>query len=645
MSRRQSAGDAEPVAAHARSRSRRWSIGDLFFRPQHSTPVPSDEAHPQLGQKRPTLTRRRSSPETSAHPPAESKPLRNEHRPHPRRIHVDLHDSSDVWMRRPTKDKLSLNPVRPRMLFRGVELPQFLKIFSSHANSDAERSKSHKSKKKHTRPRSLKRRPRNRHSAANPPEQVAMPVPQVFESASQAVRFSEPLSVPERERRSPPPRMPIPAHFTTQAAADGTQEQTGTSDHLQPNHQPSNRVSVASVDDENHAARVFQVLERRNTGRSHKASQPSDAASPVLVTITRGGSIVSEPTSKHSSEQTQSTDVTKKRRSRHVVDRASSVSTRASKRAYSPNTSPASLGMHSSQGTESFVTAPMFPSTQPSEEPPEHLSELPVSGQPRRRQSDEVSDIAMRKHLLVGDDMPSHITETQMLADWPHAHDAARQHSIAQTISQAPQATAQPAANPAGVVNVLSSQRHYSPPLDAHSANVRSTGSEQTGLLEGLLIRVADLESQFTCIEAVMANIEDKLSGLSVVPSRSLSIRRPTKPTAGAGLTPAVKTAFTAHDPAFTETIGYAPRAETATPLSSTVPASTETDMSCAAAFSQHKHKENPIRAAEAAATKLVDIVGHSRLAFNAATSDALSTIANLLTDIKALESERRKSA
>ncbi|KAJ2453051.1 hypothetical protein EV183_002480 [Coemansia sp. RSA 2336] len=644
MSRRQSAGDAQPAAVHAsRPHSRRWSIGDLFFRPQHSTPVPNDEAQPQLRKKRPTLTRRRSSPETSAHPPAESRPQRHEHHPHHRRIHVDLHDSSDVWMRRSTKDKLSLNPVRPRMLFRGVELPQFLKIFSSHANSDAERSKSPKSQKKRARPRSLKRRPRNRHSAADRPEHVAMPVPQVFESDSQAVRFSEPLSIPERERRSPPPRMPIPEHFTAQAAAGGTHEQTDPGDHLQAGHQPSNRVSVASADDENHASRVFQVLERRNTGRNHKANQPSDAASPVLVTITRGGSIVSEPASKHSSEQTQRTEVTKKRRSRHAVDREPSVSTRASKRVYSPSTSPASMGIHSSQGTESFVTAPMFPSTQPSEEPPEH--QLPVSGQPRRRQSDEVSDIAMRKHLLVGDDMPSHITETQMPADWPHAHDAGQQHSIAQTISQAPQATAQPAANPAGVASALSSQRHYSPPLDAHSANVRSAGSEQTGLLEGLLIRVADLESQFTCMEAVMANIEDKLSGLSVVPSRSLSIRRPTKPTAAAGLTPVVKSAFATHDSAFAETAGHNPRAETATPLSSTVPASAETDMSCAAAFSRHKHNENPICAAETAATKLADIVGHSRLAFNSATSDALSTIANLLADIKALESERRKSA
>ncbi|KAJ2847106.1 hypothetical protein IWW36_004020, partial [Coemansia brasiliensis] len=514
--------------------------------------------NPQLRQKRPTLTRRRSSPETSAHSRTEDEARLHEHHPHHRRIHVDLHDSSDVWMRRSTKDKLSLNPVRPRMLFRGVELPQFLKIFSSHANSaKAERSKSHKSKKKRTRPRSLKRRPRNRHSAADTPEQVAMPEPHVFESSSQAVRFSEPLSIPERERRSPPPRMPIPAHFTTQVAAADTQGQTGPGDHLQANHQPSNRASVASADDENHTARVFQVLERRNTGRSHKANQPSDAASPVLVTITRGGSIVSEPASKRSNEQTREAEVAKKRRSRHAVDRASSVSTRASRRVYSPSTSPASLGMLSSQGTESFVTAPMFPSAQPSEEPPEHLSEFPVPSQPRRRQSDEVSDIAMRKHLLVGDDMPSHITETQMLADWPHAHDAARQHSIAQTISQVPRASAQPAANHAVFSTGLPSQRHYSPPLDAHSANVRSTGSEQAGLLEGLLIRVADLESQFTCIEAVMANIEDKLSGLSVVPSRSLSIRRPKKPIAGAGLTPVVKSAFTAHDPLAAEAIGH----------------------------------------------------------------------------------------
>ncbi|KAJ1803028.1 hypothetical protein LPJ56_007060, partial [Coemansia sp. RSA 2599] len=61
-----------------------------------------------------------------------------------------------------------------------------------------------------------------------------------------------------------------------------------------------------------------------------------------------------------------------------------------------------------------------------------------------------------------------------------------------------------------------SQQRHYSPSM-LTAAGVpppsfsRAVGSEQTGLLEGLLARVSDLESRFTCVEAMMSSFNDKL--------------------------------------------------------------------------------------------------------------------------------------
>ncbi|KAJ2300529.1 hypothetical protein IWW54_006323, partial [Coemansia sp. RSA 2705] len=286
MSRRQSAGDVEPAAARAGSRARRWSLADLFSKPKQPEQAPDDPA-PQAKQRQPVLTRRRSSPEA---PVARSASGRAPAPARPRRIHVDLRDTSDVWMRRSIKDKLSLNPVRPRTVFDGVELPGFLKALRRHSSDKtADRRSSRKNDKKHARHRSLKRRPRSRRDAPTPAG-AAMPEPDIAVSTDPTVRFSEPLS-PEQEQRAQPVRMPIPTHFT----ADG--------DSLQALAGQSNRVSVASADDEAQPPKVYQVLGRRNTGRSHKANQPSDAMSPVLVTIGRDGSIISDLASRPSDEQ------------------------------------------------------------------------------------------------------------------------------------------------------------------------------------------------------------------------------------------------------------------------------------------------------------------------------------------------------
>ncbi|KAJ1845771.1 hypothetical protein LPJ70_002357 [Coemansia sp. RSA 2708] len=169
-------------------------------------------------------------------------------------------------------------------------------------------------------------------------------------------------------------------------------------------------------------------------------------------------------------------------------------------------------------------------------------------------------------------------------------------------------------------------QRHFHPPPDSRSSQARYLGSEQSALLEGLLARVSALESQFTCMEAVMVNIEDKLSGTPSSPSRSLSIRRPGKARTAMGKTAVVK------EIGGDETVEPNRR----TPRAQTNSRSRDAVMQMASS--------DPALAAEAAAAKLADIVGRSRLEFDAATSDALANIANMLNDIKALNSARASS-
>ncbi|KAJ2123813.1 hypothetical protein IW147_002242 [Coemansia sp. RSA 720] len=534
MSRRQSAGDLELAAVRAGSRNRRWSLADLFFRPKHDQSADTAPLDAQPKHKGPVLMRRRSSPETSAKVrpvPAKDRPAPARHKTgsqrrqpkQPRRVYIDLRDSSDVWLRRSVKDKLSLNPVRPRTLFQGVELPRFLKALSGH--SDSEHRTSHARKKT----RSLKRRPRSR-QGTHTPNVVVMPEP-VLDSPHQTVRFSEPAS--------PLVRMPIPTHFT----ADGVPD-TDPASSLLVDPAPSNRISIASADDDAQTHRVFQVLERRNTRRGHTASQPSDAMSPILVTIARDGSIISDLTSRQSDDQARRTPSSDLLRDIPAAQQMPSTRQGVNQRTRMLSASPASIGVSTSQGTDSFVTAQMFPSARMSEECPARSPELCSVAEEsrnaalfRRRQSDEVSDIAMRTHLLVDQDADA---GSRVFSEWLHAQ-ANEQHSIAQAISQATEPLHSKLAGSAAHVSQMPHQQHYCPLPNSHDAHGRHIGSEQTAIIEELLTRISDLESQFTCMEAVMVSMEDRFFGRPSAPARSLSIRRSGNTAPTVGKTPIVR--------------------------------------------------------------------------------------------------------
>ncbi|KAJ2618011.1 hypothetical protein H4S08_000091 [Coemansia sp. RSA 1365] len=712
MARRQETGGGVSQELRTESRTKRWSLADLFVKSKHS----SYESHsPHSGKskhgshnskprhsshsgkpkqsshksnlkhtshskkpkatrsstnvnatpkehskkKRPTLVRRRTSPDTSARKANGGNAVetldRRQPQSHRRRpsvpqshqINVDLRNSSDMHTRAPTKDKLSLSPVRSRSLLQGVDMPHLFDILCGQEKPSKKHSRTHKKEKSRSYHRSKHRTHQKDHAAkkANKPA-VKLTDSETPDNAgadvscSQTARFSHsPNSLAQSSNAF---RMPMPVHFGSE---DMSYAHTDvTSGNLQDNSGDPyqvkdttrhNRISTASGDEDGQP-QVFQVLGRRNTQRSRHIAKTSDAVSPVLVTIARDGSIVSDLTSRPSEEQA---GLPPKVSMEAFVSASTTdqIKPHVCSRKLSPMTSSAAADISASIGTGSFDTAQIVPNTWPSEEP--------FKG--TRRQSDEVSEIDMRKHLLFGDDQASagdhqssgvvsknrSVTD-QTFAEWLHNQttDHSRQNyhprnqSIAQAIIQGPALPERtiPNTNTSAAdlsaaasgrektlpVKQFSPQMPYFAPSELQGRLVRAADNEQAGIFEQLLARVVELESQFTCMEAVMVSIEEKLTRITSSPSQSLSIRRPSKPRPSTGITPELRTATESGSrcgPGKEELIGA-------------------------------DGYENPAIAAQLAADTLADIIKRSKHGFNATTFNALSSIASLVKDIKTLD-------
>ncbi|KAJ2805142.1 hypothetical protein H4R21_001373 [Coemansia helicoidea] len=316
-----------------------------------------------------------------------------------------------------------------------------------------------------------------------------------------------------------------------------------------------------------HSSQVFRVLGRTSSCRSREASKPGDAAAPILVTIARNGSIVSDHNTGRSSDTADNTPQASLATDRPLEMAQSPPAGRHSSRGRSiPGASP-------SIGTGSFVTARMFPSASFEERgTPAPWPGAAVAGPPRvalsgrRRQSDEVSDIAMHKHLQIGD---GHID-----GDGQSSHEAQAQHrTISQAIRQA---------------SLLSSRAGAARDLEA--STLRLAGPEQASANDGLLGRMSDLETRLTCLQAVMTNIEERLSGLALGPSGSLTVVQP--PAAGL--------------------------ASGKTPLVGVVGASTVASSA-------------PATAVQSATAALAELVARSRQEFDAAASSTLASLAEIV--------------
>ncbi|KAJ2161306.1 hypothetical protein GGF46_001567 [Coemansia sp. RSA 552] len=511
--------------------------------------------------------------------------------PRAQRIHVDLRDSSDTWKRRSIREKLSLNPIRPRAIFQGAELPHFLRALCGDQQKSAAQPEARGKTSTRSQQRTLKRRVPNKKPKEHRLAEVTVPLPEAqVATGAQTVRFSQ-LDAPQQPGEAAVHvHMPIPTHFTADGrpvVSAGRSLPVSRAVSSPGDIGRSNRVSMASVEEENPAPQVFQVLGRRNTCRSHRANKSSNAISPVLVTIARDGSIVSDHLSRPSDDRAQSRDAEDSQANRPLATPPLQAS-------------PVLLGICTSHGGDSFVTAQTGSVPGPA---------AGTDGQTglERRLSDEVSDIAMRSHLHVGD-TDSFPAADRTLADWLQAQAIGQplgkthHQTIAQAISGglALRAHLEPAAHTThGELSGkhLAQQRSHGPAGNAHGPNEHVTGSDQASSdLAGLLSRVSDLESQFTCMEAIMAGIEDRLSGALPPPSKQLSIRRPRKGT------PVVQIVGDRSAPA-----------------------------------QQDKASADSQSTAQTAAVALADVIDRSRHEFDTATSKALSSMARLVSDIKAL--------
>ncbi|KAJ2827789.1 hypothetical protein FBU31_003081, partial [Coemansia sp. 'formosensis'] len=325
------------------------------------------------------------------------------------------------------------------------------------------------------------------------------------------------------------------------------------------------RLSTASVDDDSHPVRVYKVLGRVN---STLDSGSNVAQSPILVTMPRSGSITSEVSlmPRRSEENSSSlfysaASVMPSLRSPPISSLISKQLTDGVSRTLSPGQQTVSTGGATSMGGESFTTARLYTGTMS----PTDLTEMvqPDSGavakslgadNARSRRNSDVSDIAMRNHLVITDDrvnfersrpgsihsgyeLPASanrtfsewlLTQTAINQSVPLSQGADTSAIITQAVARSPSVGPAASSNSDGSPRVpgqfpQSFQRHYFPP----ATRVSNTASnEESHALNLLQARVSDLETRFTCMEALLASIEDELSDLDVTPRTLSRLRR-----------------------------------------------------------------------------------------------------------------------
>ncbi|KAJ1735648.1 hypothetical protein LPJ61_000443 [Coemansia biformis] len=456
-----------------------------------------------------------------------------------------------------------------------------------------------------------------------------------------SVRFSR---LPLEQRRSAAAvLMPAPDGSASDAAIDtaigagALNRQVGPEEHVdypqassapaaQPQYVPgqSNRASVASGDEDQHSSQLFRVLGRTSSCRSREAGKAGDAMAPVLVTIARNGSVVGERTARPSDglDRCPLLASSGPRDGPRGAAQAPPAAAYEGLRQGTHAMSPASAGISPSVGTSSFVTARMFPSTRFSEERAtstpmldsvvEERGGLAAEARARelafsRRQSDEVSDIAMRKHLHIGDEQagPGHMHASPTGASQAAADQADLEWLRTQAAGQSN--------------HEILAQRYTISQAIRQAASLRTAGPEHAGGVDDLLGRVSGLESQLTCMQAVMLSIEERLSGLSPTSHLSPSIVWPSR---------------VGHAPGKSPVVGVVgervqgrdlPEADAPVVGSASPPASTA--------------------AVQAATAALAELVGRSRLEFDAAASAALASIAGLAEPARSPGPQERDSS
>ncbi|KAJ2902467.1 hypothetical protein GGI21_004554 [Coemansia aciculifera] len=333
-------------------------------------------------------------------------------------------------------------------------------------------------------------------------------------------------------------------------------------------------------------------------------------SSPMLVTVARNGSITSEASllprrSEEASSSPQNAVPVMSLVSRQRVDDSGSA------RLYSP----------ASMGDESYTTARLFTGTvsprgleTSNDKAPgaDHAEELDARKRlGRNRGGSDVSDIAMRRHLVVDENSSASMYSE---LDTSSAH----------ILGQFPQ----------------SHQRHYYPPVSHGLQTTAAPGDDsssspkedvQQQLLHALLTRVSDLETRFTCMEALLASVEDELSELAVTPRTLGRFRRAVSATRIplAGVRPVVGSVKLAAP----SVAGLHSHTDlTSSPLLSTTAYDGPGDE-----VSDDLDREDTVVAVQTTAAALAELVSKSREEFDEATNSALSSISALVNGMQTM--------
>ncbi|KAJ2881511.1 hypothetical protein H4R27_004039 [Coemansia aciculifera] len=715
------------------------------------------------------VRRRRSNPATASNPvtvattrktevPRETRvsAVKQPHKPQPvkarRHSHnqehhepapTDTRDTSDVWIRRTIKDRLSLSSVNPRLLLSGIKPPHLLQVLTGHVKPKEEprpppppppaqskrphRHRHHEHRHRHRSTGEAHKRPvppipmptpavanadagaevrehRHRHrTTGGAQKRPVPPIPvrkSVVADAGASARVHEqqepllsatPLLEPIAYSMPTPTHIIIPSEIMQQTSQDADLQlcevspvelpQQGTN----PVHDGQaslvatravplvyadrkHRLSTASGDDDSHIVRVYKVLGRVN---STLDSGTNVAQSPMLVTVSRNGSITSEVSlmPRRSEEngssifQSAAASVLPSLRSPPISSLISKQRTNDGSRTRSPGQQTASTGGATSQGEESYTTARLYTGTM---SPKDFMAKSqPDSGamadksmgadNTRTRRDSDVSDIAMRNHLVIGDDhanlersRPSSIhsgyelpaTANRTFSEWLRTQTGADKitsenqvpdtsATIAQTVARSP--SAGPAAHSSSDSSPhvpgqfpQSYQRHYYPQVTRASYTAPNEESQALNLLQA---RVSDLETRFTCMEALLASVEDELSELAVTPRTLSRLRRAVSATRlPAGMRPVVGAVTLAPSVA---------GLQSQTDLASSPVLSTACGRSDDA--SSEVDREDTVVAVQTTAAALAELVGKSRREFDEATNSALSSISALVNGMQTM--------
>ncbi|KAJ1964653.1 hypothetical protein GGI12_001287 [Dipsacomyces acuminosporus] len=496
----------------------------------------------------------------------------------------------EVWGRASTRQKLSLDSIRPSRVFEAIYGPSTHK--KKHSSKPSQKTtKLVRNKDSHHKPSQTAR-------IIVPRESVALPAPTDTSKASGPDNFSgsgnwnlQPELKEDTKQSQDPaiictlsypqvPKVHLPQGGTNaELARAAVRSSLVLSEFGQERRSDLHAHSISSdTSEEESRLRVYRVIGRAATNNLNLSIDNPDAQSPVMVTVAQDGGIVSGNKSGSALQHLANTsDATHSRKS-------------PTSPVQSPPLLPA-VGLDivrsrsdgstslNSQGAQSFTTAKLFMGITFPEPPSWPLPPLPGRHQQQqdsdqapepiliKKARSEVSDIDVRRHLSISSKAVSaegsqeaqdHVSSEEPLpllsskepnertsvasdnssvadilfTEWisnvqpqsqlksPPPLDDRTLASIAQTLAAQPHLPAKHSAGKsrANVKDASSEEYPQRGFLATRRRSIPHTFTPYDGshgkheTIEDLMSRVSDLETRFTCVEAILTELQDEIA-------------------------------------------------------------------------------------------------------------------------------------